>query len=79
MKIALFGQNTGGTSNEAGARVSQSVHTAAVSQRWQASIARASCDTPWGHAAGTVETPIRVVIAAMLDTWSGLTLGGSAA
>jgi hypothetical protein len=68
LKAVAFGQNAGGKANEFGARLSQSVHTAALSQRWHASIACANCDTPCGHAAGIVETPIRAVIAAMLDT-----------
>jgi hypothetical protein len=42
LKVASFGQNGGGTSKEAGARVSQSAHTVALSQRWHAATARAS-------------------------------------
>ena len=72
--VAAFGQKAGGSSIESGARLSQSVHTTAVSQRWHASIACARCDTPVGQAAGTVERPSRPVMAAMFRTWSGLVL-----
>jgi hypothetical protein len=70
VKVKAFGQNTGDSSIALGARLSQSVHATAVSQRWQASMACASCDTPVGQAAGAVERPSRSVMAAMFIPFS---------
>jgi hypothetical protein len=73
VKVKAFGQNTGASSIAFGARASQSVHTTAVSQRWQVSIG----DTPVGQAAGTVERPSRSVMPAMFIPFSMGVIGAT--